>query len=470
MEKDFSKCDMDGDLGHQNAYNSSYTMEIGIARLDHSYLEKHMQCARVVQNPKSPQPPSDRGILCDLSVEEDTLPSGYSNHVYEEIGNVSKEGNCSENFERRRSISDSDDYLDPVTSPKSVSTDDSGPRSPTTPKPNHSPTLMNEYEDLSPVSQDVCTSYTTLTLKLPNQSTVSDDNTEAKEIDIYENCDTYENEVYLPMMISKGQNNQSVTEKETETLFEYQRNDFLLANVKDTSEQKHFAEQQPNEMNIYTNEADVDLIVEVNVKDSYSVRSDQGSVTYLNDDVLYDDNQNADFETKETDNDIDTTDSEIQGEFDLSPLEPMNQIESEIYSNECIVDRGDDMNAYQEENEDDIKDNLSVRSTQGSESYLEDDVSNVTADTTSVCKSDQESDEDIEKSPRMKFREKKQNSELYSKDDHHFSSTNDLDQIPSNLVKRLSQQFSKSMGDLRYVPFPFTTRKTLPKPHKVICV
>lgn len=478
-------CDLDSsDLTHQDAFNSLFTMEIGIAKLEHSYLDNHMLRAKVVQNPKSPKSRPDKNVLCDLSTDEGTLnPSGYSNHEYEEIGNVSKEGNSSESFERSRSFSsedvfasgESDDYLEPISSPKSIHTDDSGPSSPPTVERNCSPTIMNEYEALSPVNQDVCTSYTTLTLKMPNQSTVND-STEAKETDIYESCDTYENEVYVPMMINTGRNDQSVNEKEAETSFEYQRNDFLLVDVKDSSKEKDVLEQQPSGMNIYTNEADMDFITdEVDVKDSCSVRSVQGSVAYLDDDDVCDVSCDVGNEMEETENNFDTTDSDIKGELDLSPLGPVNQVEDEIYRNEYRMERGDNLNAYQEENEDDLKDNCSVTSAQGSDSYLEDSVSNVTADITSVCKSDYESEEDIGESHRMKSMGKKHESEQYSKDDHHFSSstTSDLalDQIPSNLVKRLSQQFSKSMGDLRYVPFPFTARKTsLPKHNKVMYV
>ncbi|XP_022326760.2 uncharacterized protein LOC111126395 isoform X12 [Crassostrea virginica] len=456
----FNPSDIDSsDMSHQNGFNSTYTMEIGVAKLDSTYLENHMQCAKAVLSTNSTLVPAGKDDLCELSTHEKTNPSGYPNHVYEEIGEVSKEDNSRENFNRSRSLSsedvfassDSDDYLEPVSSPKSVNTDDSGPLSPTTLDINNSPTQLNEYEDLSPSTQDVCTSYTSLTLKIANQSTGEDNLGPPKETDIYDSCDMYANELQeLKDIAPKTNDKQALIDKDNLT-------DVEEVKVEDFSGGMEASDDQGEE----------------DMKDSSSVKSVQGSVAYLDDDVscdIVEDNGNTD-RLQDSNDEQDPCDSGNQGKLNLDALEPINLIEDELDRNEFarnfeFLDPGKKV-------DDDFKDNFSIVSVQGSVSYL-DDISCVTDENFSVSKLDQDlSDTGLSKSPKVKTVNSigGTDSTVFSKDDNHVcnsaTSESDLDQIPSNLVKRLSQQFSKSMGDLRYVPFPLAARKTsLPKVYK----
>lgn len=479
---DLNNSDNDSsDVSHQNGFNNStYTMEIGIAKLDSSYLENHMQCAKVMQTSSSPQSAAGRVELCDLSTGEGANPPSLPQNVYEEIGEVSKEGNFRKKLNRSRSLSsedvfassDSDDYLEPVSSPKSVNTDDSLPSSPTKMDEN-SPEISNEYEALSPATQ-VCTSYTSLTLKSPNQSTADDIN-DTKETDIYDNCDVYNNEEVTNISALDTSDNQIVGNSEKTTSDDHQQNENLLINVEDEAIVEHEFAKAKDE----GEQADDDE------KDSCSVRSDQGSVEYLNDDIQCDIDE---FKTDENIVDIndhdewDTVDSENQCELNLGALESMNLIEDELTRNEFVGKIDVELNSLKLRNkiDEDMKDSSSVASVQGSVSYL-DDISCITDDNLSIstgradqCLSEVDYKEFLEEGNKESIidSERKTDSKQYSRDDHHTCSSanseSDMDQIPSNLVKRLSQQFSKSMGDLRYVPFPFAARKTsLPGHYKV---
>eukprot|EP00105_Crassostrea_gigas_P031822 XP_011454634.1 PREDICTED: enolase-phosphatase E1 isoform X5 [Crassostrea gigas] len=479
---DLNNSDNDSsDVSHQNGFNNStYTMEIGIAKLDSSYLENHMQCAKAMHTSSSPQTAAGRVDLCDLSTEG-ANPTNLPQNVYEEIGEVSKDGNSREKFNRSRSLSsedvfassDSDDYLEPVSSPKSVNTDDSLPCSPTKMEDN-SPEISNDYEALSPATQ-VCTSYTSLTLKSPNQST-ADDISDTKEADIYDNCDVYNNKEVPNISAVETSDNQFVGNSEKATSDDHQQNENLLITVEDEA--------------IVDNELgrskDEDEQADDEVRDSCSVKSDQGSVEYLDDDISCDiiDEFKTDENVEDTNehDKWDTIDSENQCELNLGALEAINLIEDELTRNEFVGKVDVELNSLKLRNkiDEDMKDSSSVASVQGSVSYL-DDISCITDDNLSIStgRADQylsevdykEFSEEGNKESLIDS-EKKPDLKQYSRDDNHTCSSanseSDLDQIPSNLVKRLSQQFSKSMGDLRYVPFPFAARKaSLPGHYKV---
>ncbi|XP_061174458.1 enolase-phosphatase E1-like isoform X3 [Saccostrea echinata] len=629
MEEGKSNLDIDTNgVSSENGHSSTYKMEIGIAKLDNSYLENHLQCARVVQNPMSQESLSGREDLFNLSSVGGTISPGYPNDEYEEIGNVQKGDNSSEDMERSRSLSsedvfasgDFDDYLDPICSPKSVNNDDSGPGSLNTVNVNDPPMIImtptHEYEDLSPVSpQEVCTSYTSLTLKTPNQSTVSD-STDAKETNIYDNCDIYENDIHVPRITTIGHSNVSNRKEGKGNLVDIENSsdekenvekksggmnelanesemDFLsdkiedmqdnfsvrsiqgsVANLGDVScdvfeesgnvdeieddidddsnsdnqgefdftslEQQNEVEdeldryvpmenvggnfnasekdekveakfednlkddcsvlsiqgsvsylddsvsyftenvdQQLSGMNETINEFESDIIpneAEDDIKDSCSMGSIQGSVDYLDDDISCDvvDESRIVDEMEDIEDDFDTTDSKNQGKINFSALEERNsqtQDEFNRYKYMRNNDEGLSTSELDNKSEDNLRDNCSVISVQGSVSYLYDNVSCFTDDLVSIGKSDSESDENITEPPKIKVIEEKQNYKKFSRDDDlvfsKSTTDSDLDQIPSNLVKRLSQQFSKSMGDLRYVPFSFSARKTsLPKIYK----
>eukprot|EP00105_Crassostrea_gigas_P046335 XP_019930483.1 PREDICTED: enolase-phosphatase E1 isoform X6 [Crassostrea gigas] len=478
---DLNNSDNDSsDVSHQNGFNNStYTMEIGIAKLDSSYLENHMQCAKAMHTSSSPQTAAGRVDLCDLSTEG-ANPTNLPQNVYEEIGEVSKDGNSREKFNRSRSLSsedvfassDSDDYLEPVSSPKSVNTDDSLPCSPTKMEDN-SPEISNDYEALSPATQ-VCTSYTSLTLKSPNQST-ADDISDTKEADIYDNCDVYNNKEVPNISAVETSDNQFVGNSEKATSDDHQQNENLLITVEDEA--------------IVDNELgrskDEDEQADDEVRDSCSVKSDQGSVEYLDDDISCDiiDEFKTDENVEDTNehDKWDTIDSENQCELNLGALEAINLIEDELTRNEFVGKVDVELNSLKLRNkiDEDMKDSSSVASVQGSVSYL-DDISCITDDNLSIStgRADQylsevdykEFSEEGNKESLIDS-EKKPDLKQYSRDDNHTCSSanseSDLDQIPSNLVKRLSQQFSKSMGDLRYVPFPFAARKaSLPGHYK----
>lgn len=479
---DLNNSDNDSsDVSHQNGFNNStYTMEIGIAKLDSSYLENHMQCAKAMHTSSSPQSAAGMVDLCDLSTEG-ANPTRLPQNVYEEIGEVSKDGNSREKFNRSRSLSsedvfassDSDDYLEPVSSPKSVNTDDSLPCSPTKMDDN-SPEISNEYEALSPATQ-VCTSYTSLTLKSPNQST-ADDISDTKEADIYDNCDVYNNEEVPNISALETSDNQFVGNSEKATSDDHQQNENLLINVEDEA--------------IVDNELgrskDEDEQADDEVRDSCSVKSDQGSVEYLDDDISCDiiDEFKTDENVEDTNehDKWDTIDSENQCELNLGALESINLIEDELTRNEFVGKVDVELNSLKLRNkiDEDMKDSSSVASVQGSVSYL-DDISCITDDNLSIstgradqCLSEVDYKEFSEEGNKESLidSERKPDLKQYSRDDNHTCSSanseSDLDQIPSNLVKRLSQQFSKSMGDLRYVPFPFAARKaSLPGHYKV---
>ncbi|XP_065941559.1 uncharacterized protein [Magallana gigas] len=479
---DLNNSDNDSsDVSHQNGFNNStYTMEIGIAKLDSSYLENHMQCAKAMHTSSSPQTAAGRVDLCDLSTEG-ANPTNLPQNVYEEIGEVSKDGNSREKFNRSRSLSsedvfassDSDDYLEPVSSPKSVNTDDSLPCSPTKMEDN-SPEISNDYEALSPATQ-VCTSYTSLTLKSPNQST-ADDISDTKEADIYDNCDVYNNKEVPNISAVETSDNQFVGNSEKATSDDHQQNENLLITVEDEA--------------IVDNELgrskDEDEQADDEVRDSCSVKSDQGSVEYLDDDISCDiiDEFKTDENVEDTNehDKWDTIDSENQCELNLGALEAINLIEDELTRNEFVGKVDVELNSLKLRNkiDEDMKDSSSVASVQGSVSYL-DDISCITDDNLSIStgRADQylsevdykEFSEEGNKESLIDS-ERKPDLKQYSRDDNHTCSSanseSDLDQIPSNLVKRLSQQFSKSMGDLRYVPFPFAARKaSLPGHYKV---
>ncbi|XP_052719111.1 enolase-phosphatase E1-like isoform X5 [Crassostrea angulata] len=476
---DLNNSDNDSsDVSHQNGFNNStYTMEIGIAKLDSSYLENHMQCAKAMHTSSSPQSAAGRVDLCDLSTEG-ANPTSLPQNVYEEIGEVSKEGNSREKFNRSRSLSsedvfassDSDDYLEPVSSPKSVNTDDSLPCSPTKMDDN-SPEISNEYEALSPATQ-VCTSYTSLTLKSPNQST-ADDISDTKEADIYDNCDVYNIKEVPNISALETSDNQIDGNSEKTTSDDHQQNENLLINVEDEAIELGRAK-------------DEDEQVDDDVKDSCSVKSDQGSVEYLDDDISCDiiDEFKTDENVEDTNehDKWDTIDSENQCELNLSALESINLIEDELTRNEFVGKVDVELNSLKLRNkiDEDMKDSSSVASVQGSVSYL-DDISCITDDNLSIstgradqCLSEVDYKEFSEEGNKESLidSERKPDLKQYSRDDNHTCSSanseSDLDQIPSNLVKRLSQQFSKSMGDLRYVPFPFAARKaSLPGHYKV---
>ncbi|XP_062592111.1 uncharacterized protein LOC134253587 isoform X4 [Saccostrea cucullata] len=599
-------------VSSENGHTSTYKMEIGIAKLDTSYLENHMQCARVVQNPTFQESLSGREDLFNLSKEDGGVSPRYPNDEYEEIGNVQKGDNSSEDMDRSRSLSsedvfasgDFDDYLDPICSPiKSVNNDDSESGAPTTLNVNDPPiiiTTTHEYEDLSPVSpKEVCKSYTSLSLSTPNQSTVSD-NTDAKETNIYDNCDIYENDAHTPKITTirhsedqkgnvewkDGGMSELANESEMDFLsdkveedtqdnfsirsiqgsvaylgdvsgegFDESRNideieddidddsnsdnqgefDFTSPeqqdqvedeldryvpmekvgrnfnalekdekaaakfedNLKDDSSVLSIqgsvsylddsvscftenVDEQPSGMNETVNEFESEEILSKEAEDdrenSCSTGSIQGSVDYLDDDIscdAVDESRNVD-EIEDNEDDLEASDSKNQGKLDFSALEERNnQSQDEFNSYEYVRNDDDSLSTSELDNksEDNLRDNCSVISVQGSVSYLDDNVSCFTDDLLSVGKSDYESDENITEPPKTKFMKEKQNFDKFSRDadlGHRKSTTDsDLDQIPSNLVKRLSQQFSKSVGDLRYVPFSFTSRRTsLPKTYK----